>query len=274
MFETFEAAARALLLTTCQVLNESSVEYTIVGGWVPVLRGGRQDLFHPGTRDVDVLLSNRDPSVVKIAAEKLLDRGFTPSAKHEFQLLRQVRVGERDFLFNIDLMHPAEQTANPELFSDIFDLGAPDSNDPTGKRWLKSIIFQSAHVVFDRALWSHLEVDGLDLEGQRKAVRLPLLNEAGLILSKTKSVQQAKRPRDAFDIYYVSTGPGGAQAAATIQTLVGEIEEIADQVKTLQIWLSSPENSKVFDRNVRRYSKIQVDDPTIVVLRALSSAPG
>ena len=32
-------AVRALLVESCEVLNNNSVEYVIAGGWVPVLRG-------------------------------------------------------------------------------------------------------------------------------------------------------------------------------------------------------------------------------------------
>ena len=36
-------AARALLVEACTVLNKKRVEYVIAGGWVPVLRGVRND---------------------------------------------------------------------------------------------------------------------------------------------------------------------------------------------------------------------------------------
>jgi hypothetical protein len=176
MFETFE-------------------EFVIVGG-VPVLRGGREDLVHPGTRDFDVLFSTHDSGAVRGAAENLLRRGFIPSAKHEFQLLHPIRVGERDFLFNIDLMHPAEQIEKPESYDDLFDLGLPDLNDPTGKRWLKSIVFESANIVFDQKLWSNISIVGIGIDRQPVDVQIPLLDEVGFILSKTKSVRQVKRPRD------------------------------------------------------------------------------
>jgi hypothetical protein len=112
------------------------------------------------------------------------------------------------------------------------------------------------------------------LESQQKKVRVPLLGEAGLILSKTKSVRLVKRPRDAFDIYYVATGPNGAQAAKTIQTLTLEFDEIAEQVKEFRSWLSSPKNSGAFNRNVRKYSKIENGDPAHAVLQRLSQGAG
>src|SRR5664279_239389 len=121
MFPNFEVATRALLLTTCEAIVTTSTDFVVVGGWVPFLRGGGEGLVHPGTRDVDVLFNSKNTINVGKAAEALLRRGFTPSAKHEFQLLHPIRVGTRDFIFNVDLMHPAQQQAQPDLFCDIFD---------------------------------------------------------------------------------------------------------------------------------------------------------
>jgi hypothetical protein len=51
------------------------------------------------------------------------------SAEHEFQLLKALQVGSREFVFNIDLMHPAEASTRPEMFQDIMDLGIGDNYD-------------------------------------------------------------------------------------------------------------------------------------------------
>jgi hypothetical protein len=269
MFETFETAARALLVTSCRILNSVDVEYVIVGGWVPVIRGGRLDLTHPGTRDVDVLFRDLGSDAVSRAARGLLEGGFVPSAKHEFQLLQQIHVGGREFIFNVDLMHPAERIKNPELYADIFDLGAPDAHDPTGKRWLKSIVFESAEIVFSKALWSYVEVKGPDLNAQTTTVNVPLLDEAAFFLSKTKSVRQVKRPRDAFDMYYVLTGPNGKEALSIIERLCTESREITDQVEDFRNWLRSPSNLTTFNGNVVKYSRDRRDNPGHIILKCL-----
>jgi len=110
-------ANRGLLLDVCKNLNELQSNYVIVGGWVPYLRTVHETLRHPGTKDVDVLL-NDDKQLLQLAVKSLLGAGYVLSAKHPFQLLRTLKVkegdGDREFVFNVDLMHPAEGAANPD----------------------------------------------------------------------------------------------------------------------------------------------------------------
>ena len=125
-FTDLNEACKALLVTTAEVLNTTTLQYVIAGGWVPILaESGHPSLSHPGTRDVDVLMTD-DPAAVMAAANALLAARFRPSAKHEFQLLRDAKVGARDFVFNIDLMHPYEAQSTPETYCDIFDLGVSE----------------------------------------------------------------------------------------------------------------------------------------------------
>lgn len=166
VFDSFEDAAKALLLSTCATLNSTKVEYLIVGGWVPVIRGGAPNLQHPGTRDVDVLFTDDDVERVEPAYEALLNAGFIPSAKHEFQLLRGLEIGKTTFIFNVDLMHRAIQEDSPEILIDISDFGLKDPSDPSGKRWAKSIIFPGAEAIFTSHLWSSVQIGGKDLTGK------------------------------------------------------------------------------------------------------------
>jgi len=263
MFETLEAAADALLLTTCNSLRNNEVEFIIVGGWSPFLRKGAKNLHHPGTRDVDVLFKDEDLTGMRRAMKNMLSAGFKASAKHEFQMLISISVDTREFIFNVDFMHPSEQCKNPELLSDIFDLGVPDSSDPTGRRWIKSIVFQPAKLVFQHELFSTFEHCGLDVYGESLSEKIPLLSEAGLVLSKLNSVKLVKRPRDAFDIYYVLAGPNGSAAADTIKMLANEIDEVQEQVRAFLCWLDG--KAHVFDNNVYRYAQTTDKQPSVFV---------
>lgn len=148
-FPDLNDACKGLLVTTAEVLNTSGLRYVVAGGWAPILAEPEHpSLVHPGTRDVDVLMTD-DPAAVEAAAKALLAARFRPSAKHEFQLLRDATVGARDFVFNIDLMHPYEARSTPETYSDIFDLGVNDDYDPSGSRHMKSIAFRSALIVYE-----------------------------------------------------------------------------------------------------------------------------
>jgi hypothetical protein len=148
-FSTLNEAARALLVETCALLNERDVDYVIAGGWVPMLRGDAPNIQHPGTRDVDVLF-NDNRQAIRNAVQIMLQNGFVLSAKHEFQLLRTLRVASREFVFNVDLMHPLEASANCEMFEDILDLGISSDYDENRPK-VKSICFPSSAIIFEHA---------------------------------------------------------------------------------------------------------------------------
>jgi hypothetical protein len=57
-YSTDSDSAFALLLDATQILIDCSVDFVIMGGWVPVLFHARR-FGHPGTYDVDVLLNAR-----------------------------------------------------------------------------------------------------------------------------------------------------------------------------------------------------------------------
>ena len=165
---------------------------------------------------------------MRIAAQALLNAGFRPSAKHELQLLKNADVDGTEFVFNIDLMHPYEAISKPEMFSDIFDLGVDDAYDPKGSRFMKSIAFKSAEIVYEQNLFSYVDVDDLALDGQRKSTTVPILSPAAAILSKCESVKIAKRTRDAFDIYYILSGRQGDHVAAQLRDLSNEFPQVSD----------------------------------------------
>jgi hypothetical protein len=268
MFSSIDEAARGLLLTTCNILNDEGIRYVIAGGWVPFLRGGAVGLKHPGTRDVDVLFHD-ELSNVSLAINALMRHGFVPSGKHEFQLLLPIKVGQRNFIFNVDLMHPREQQEKPGMFADIFELGVDDAYDPTGKRWLKSIIFSGAAVVFNKVLWSNVSIQGTDAGGSVTEVKVPLLDEVALILSKASSVKNEKRTRDAFDIYYVLYGAHKDRIVAILHKLAAEYSAVKEQLDQLIEWTS--QMRETFNANVNQYAHGSVTNAAEKVIELLRS---
>jgi hypothetical protein len=190
--------------------------------------------------------------VASLAIKALMRCGFTPSGKHEFQLLLPIEVGSTNFIFNVDLMHPREQQTSPGLFADIFELGVDDAYDPTGKRWMKSIVFSGAAVVFNKGLWSNVNVRGTDARGSAAELEVPLLDEVALVLSKASSVRNEKRTRDAFDIYYVLCGPHKDQIVTALRNLAAEYAAVKDQLDQMIEWIS--QTRATFNANVSQYS--------------------
>lgn len=251
-FSDLTEGCRGLLATTSTVLNQTDLRYAIAGGWVPLLtEPNHPTLKHPGTRDVDVLIMDNEQAV-RDAAKALLDAGFRPSAKHEFQLLRDARVGEFEFVFNVDLMHPQEEAKTPDTYNDIFDMGVGDAYDPRGSRFAKSIAFRSAAMVYEQNLFTSLQIKALDLDNVSVDVAVPLLSPAAAVMSKCESVKVVKRTRDAFDIYYLLTGNKGKTLARELRDFAKDYPQVKEQLAHLKGFLE--ENPDRFNENVAKHA--------------------
>ncbi len=267
------AASRGLLLDVCERLTALRTNYVIVGGWVPYLRANHETLRHPGTKDVDVLL-NDDKELLQLSVRALLDAGYLLSAKHPFQLLRTLTIkgddGEQEFVFNVDLMHPSEGAAKPDMFADILELNIAENYDPQ-KIAIKSIVFPSSLIVFEEKMWSDFALQATFPQGGDGKANIPLLDEVGLVLSKCESVSKKKRERDAYDIYYVLTAQNGAAVAAALRALSEQFPQVETQLGLLNNCLSK-DGGKEFHINAMKYisSDLHLDRrPADEVLRLL-----
>ena len=252
-FTDLNDGCKGLLVTTATVLNQTGLRYAVAGGWVPLLtEPNHPTLIHPGTRDVDILLMDEEVAV-RDAAKALLAAGFRPSAKHEFQLLRDAQVGDHVFVYNVDLMHPYEARSTPEMFSDIFDLGVNDDYDPRGSRHFKSIAFRSAAIVYEQNLFRTVDLSAPDLDGVDRKVSVPLLSPPAAVLSKCESVATPKRTRDAFDIYYLLSGANGPSLAAELRDLAGRFPQVGEQLRLLRAFLESKPH--IYNGNVSLHAR-------------------
>jgi hypothetical protein len=190
-------AAKALLVETVDILNREGANYVVVGGWSPFLRN-KTPHAHPGTKDVDILFSDAsaEGGIEKIV-EAFLSAGFMVSAKHDFQVIKEVNVAGRLLAFNVDLLHPSETVHNPELLVDHLNLHIKDSEIGDDK-FVRSIVLPSSQILFEKDMWSPINVK-CPLTG--KNIDVPLITETGCVLSKCESVSAEKRKRDSFDIY-------------------------------------------------------------------------
>ena len=262
-FHSVQDACHALLLTTAAVLSAADVEFVVVGGWSPVLlAGGHETLRHPGTNDVDVLLNDKDPNPIQRGVRGFLDLGFVPSAKHPFQLLKRVEVDGGPLVFNVDLLCPREigRAFDPvaDMFTDILDLKIRERKDSLETRFIQSIAFEASGTVLDKKMFMRTPVSGVDLDGAPTACDLPLLGLASFVISKCQSVRSVKRPRDAFDLYYVLTGPKGHETAAELVQLARANPDVSKHLDDLTGHVS--DNEEAFDKNVLSFSEGRLQD--------------
>lgn len=206
IYESLNAAARGLLGEASAIASGCGKEFAVCGGWSPVLRNSTR-VSHPGTKDVDLLFSEgATKDSLKDVVSAFLQRGYFVSAKHEFQVLRTLNVCGTEFVFNVDLLHPHEGDVTGEMFVDHLSLPIPKEDFKSTHVFLVSIALPNAGFVFDgfvvRESLEFLMPDGVTAKHE-----VPIIDEVGLIATKSKSCLVQKRPRDIFDIYLAISSP-------------------------------------------------------------------
>jgi hypothetical protein len=260
MFKDGKQAALFLLKDVVSTIS-GNLDFIVVRGWAPLLRCNGS-LLHPGTNDVDVLLS---PKTTSHALEKtqrlLIMRGYMPSAKHPFQLGKALPIeGGPTFLYNVDFMHPEETSKDFELFADHFEWPAYVNIALQKKFPAKSIALPSSALLFE-GFWSYFSVP--HNEG---AFQVPLLSDVGILLTKAASFTNKKRPRDSFDIFFIIYNhPNTNSFRDLIQT--GRSNPVADT--SLNALEEDLKNFNDFNKNVAKYCDGQIlktDNPKQFVL--------
>jgi hypothetical protein len=205
-YGSLNSAARGLLGEASSIATKCGKEFAVVGGWSPVLRNAAR-VSHPGTKDVDLLFSEgATKEALKDVVSAFLDRGYLLSAKHEFQVLRTLSVGGRMFVFNVDLLHPHEGEVKGELCVDQLSFPIPHEDYKSTYVFTKSIALPNAGFVFDGFVTEE-RVEFEMPDGTKANHAVPVIDEVGLLATKSKSCMVQKRPRDIFDIYLAIANP-------------------------------------------------------------------
>lgn len=200
-YDNLLAGAKGLLGDCAKILSATDITYTIVGGWSPlILNSG--NIKHPGTHDVDLLFSDgKKESELKEIFNLFLSNGYKSSAKHNFQLLKVISVAGNEFVYNVDFLHSSEKQGKEDMFVDHLKLPVPLSEYCDDTYMEMSIKAPNSEILFQEHLYEIIEEEFLLPNGATEKIKFPLINEAGLIITKTDSVKQIKRKRDSFDIY-------------------------------------------------------------------------
>lgn len=200
-YSDIQSGAFGLLYETTSLLNKIGTKYIIVGGWTPYLLNS-EPIQHPGTKDVDVLFDRGyEKGQLKEVILAFLNNGFILSAKHDFQLFKQIQVKENLFIYNVDLLHPLETIKPKDIYVEHIDLDIPADKYLSSTFKMKSIALPSSQSLFDYNLITpyNLEISVDDSTVLSQTV--PLMGEIGTLVTKSKSVLKDKRYRDSLDIY-------------------------------------------------------------------------
>lgn len=234
--------AKNLLKETINELSKiKDLEYIIIGGWCPFLRNAH-DISHPGTLDVDILFKQGyESKTLEEIIGAFINVGFIPSAKHPFQLLKKQQILDKDFIFNIDLLHPnmTEDYKMKGMFIDHLDLDVPLRGEETVK--MMSIVLPNSALLFSNNLFDKYEIDNLTFN---------LVDFTGMFLTKIESCKKQKRERDSFDIYLAFLNNG---------VDINKLKAIAKENNHVNIALESfkeflQKDEEIFNSNIRLFN--------------------
>ncbi|WJS92906.1 hypothetical protein NYQ10_12500 [Flavobacterium johnsoniae] len=196
-FDNIQDGAYGMLYECVDLLNSLNVEYIVVGGWSPYLLNSKP-IIHPGTKDVDILFNGAyKKDKLKDVILAFLEAGFILSAKHDFQLFKEIDVCGKKFIYNMDLLHPLETLKTKEIYVEHIEFEIPIDKYLSKNFAMKSIALPSSQILFDNKYYKNYKLD-ID---QLKPIEFPLMNEVGTLLTKSQSVLIEKRYRDSLDIY-------------------------------------------------------------------------
>ena len=198
------AAVKTVLVEIGQILGSFKGKFAIVGGVVPWLLLGNEDMPHVGTLDVDVGLDAEALGDGEYATliDALRGHGYHQrEALRRFQLVRQVptRDGGNPIDIIVDFLMPrdAQIVKNvPPLISD-FAVQRADGAD------LATRFYQM------------VAISGPMPTGGTNRVEIAVCSIPALLAMKGHAVEGRYKQKDAYDIYYcVRNYPGGPEALA------------------------------------------------------------
>ena len=198
------AAVKTVLVEMGQILGSFKGKFAIVGGAVPWLLLGNEDMPHVGTLDVDVSLDSEalgDGEYVMLI-DALRSHGYDQRDElRRFQLVRQVPVEDGgapiDVIVDFLMPRDAEIVKNdPPLISD-FAVQRADGVDLALR------------------FYQFVAIAGPMPGGGANRVEIAVCSIPALLAMKGHALEKRFKQKDAYDIYYcIRNYPGGPEALA------------------------------------------------------------
>lgn len=198
------AAVKSVLVEIGQILGSFKGRFAIVGGAVPWLLLGNEDMPHVGTLDVDLGLDAAALGDGEYAhlVEALLGHGYEQRKElRRFQLVRQIQADDGGPPINvvIDFLMPrdADVVKNvPPLISD-FAVQKADGADLALR------------------FYQMVAIAGAMPGGGANRVEVAVCSIPALLAMKGHAIEGRYKQKDAYDIYYcIRNYPGGVEALA------------------------------------------------------------
>ncbi|MFC3723078.1 nucleotidyl transferase AbiEii/AbiGii toxin family protein [Neoaquamicrobium sediminum] len=198
------SAVKAVLVEVGQILGSFRGKFAVVGGAVPWLLLGSEDMPHVGTLDVDLSLDAEalGDGEYTTLIEALREHGYEQRAElRRFQLVRQVPAaddgGPIDIIVDFLMPRDAEIVKNvPPLISD-FAVQRADGADLALR------------------FYQMVAIAGPMPGGGTNRVEIAVCSIPALLAMKGHALNGRHKQKDAYDIYYcVRNYPEGSEALA------------------------------------------------------------
>lgn len=264
-FDNIQDGAYGMLYECVNLLNSLNVKYIVVGGWSPYLLNSKP-IVHPGTKDVDILFDGAyENGKLKDVILSFLKAGFILSAKHDFQLFKEINVRGKKFIYNMDLLHPLETLKPEEIYVEHIEFEIPADKYLSKNFKMKSIALPSSQILFDNKYYKNHKLDIDEL----KPIEFPLMNEVGTLLTKSQSVHVEKRYRDSLDIYLAISQ--NQDYENFVKKLVKLKSENPDAFNNLYGVRKAFEEIKLFQNSNRfhQFNKIEFDKSVISFMKEI-----
>ena len=198
------AAVKTVLVEMGQILGSFKGKFAVVGGAVPWLLLGNEEMPHVGTLDIDLGLDAQalgDGEYATLVAA-LCGHGYQQRRElRRFQLVRQVPTGDGgapiDIVVDFLMPRDAEIVKNvPPLIND-FAVQRADGAD---------LALRFHHMV---------AITGAMPSGGTNRVEIAVCSIPALLAMKGHAIEGRYKQKDAYDIYYcVRNYPGGPEVLA------------------------------------------------------------
>ena len=198
------AAVKAVLLEIGQILGSFRGKFAVIGGAVPWLLLGNEEMRHVGTMDVDLGLDAEALGDGEYATlvEALMGNGYQQrQALRRFQLVRQVPAddggGPIDVIVDFLMPRDAEIVKNvPPLINEF-------------------AVQRASGADLALRFYQMVAIDGPMPGGGRNRVEIAVASIPALLAMKGFALHGRYKQKDAYDIYYcVRNYPDGIEALA------------------------------------------------------------
>nr|WP_218824172.1 hypothetical protein [Achromobacter xylosoxidans] len=198
------AAVKSVLIEIGQILGSFKGRFAVVGGAVPWLLLGNEDMPHVGTLDVDLGLDAEALGDGQYAhlVKALLDQGYAQRKDlRRFQLLRQIQANDGgpaiDVVIDFLMPRQAEIVRNAPALISEFAVQRADGADLALR------------------FYQMVAIAGSMPNGGTNRVEVAVCSIPALLAMKGHAIEGRYKQKDAYDIYYcIRNYAGGAEVLA------------------------------------------------------------